>query len=94
MGQAVDHRLESQTKDHQNCDEEDITPVKSHPPPKPIDFLSTLDDKHPVEDDQAEAMIREQLRLRNLQHKPMLGLDSDDDSDDGQGAQANPVRES
>lgn len=69
--------------------------MKSHPPPKPIDFLSTLDDKQPMEDDPDEAMIREQLRLRNQQHKPMLGLDSDDDSDGGEGGtQANRIKES
>jgi hypothetical protein len=63
--------------------EEDITPVKSQVPPKPIDFLNTMNDKQMMPDeDPDEAIIREQLRLRNMQHKLMLGLDSEDEDSD------------
>lgn len=97
VSQGAFYRPDSQVAD-QIYEDEDITPVKSHPPPKPIDFLSTLDDKQQTaaEEDPDEAMIREQLRLRNLQHKPMLGLDSDDDSDgaEGEGSKANRIKSS
>jgi hypothetical protein len=33
-------------------------------------------------DEVDELMIKEQMRIKNMQHKPMLGLDESDESDD------------
>lgn len=38
-------------------------------------------------------MIREQLRLRNLKHKVVLGLDEDDDEDSDEIAGARGLRD-
>jgi hypothetical protein len=49
-------------------------------PPKP-----TEGSQAPEDEDPDELLIREQLRLRNHLHKPMLGLDSDDEESEGEG---------